>query len=70
MNSEKLNEQLEIRADQIEDANVWLCDACHNYFPPSEIAENWGIAKLCMMCDLEIQDDMETILGDEAHEGF
>jgi hypothetical protein len=70
MNSEKFSEQLEIRADQIEDAKVWLCDACYNYFPPSEIAENWGNAKLCMMCDLEIQDDMETILGDEAHEGF
>jgi len=54
----------------METEKLVCCDGCHEMIPASEITAQWGWTKLCVECDMQIQDDMEAILGDEAMEGF
>jgi len=54
----------------MENEKLVCCDGCMELVPASDIAGTWGWSKLCNVCDAQISDDMEAILGDEFKEGF
>jgi len=54
----------------METEKLVCCDGCGEMLPASDITGLWGFAKICYGCELQLEDDMEDILGDEAMEGF
>jgi len=54
----------------MENEKLVCCDGCMEMVPASDISGSWGYAKLCYVCDAQVQDDMKDILGDDAMEGF
>ena len=54
----------------MENEKLVCCDGCQELVPASDITGNWSWTKLCLSCDLQIQDDLEAILGPDAMEGF
>ena len=54
----------------MENEKLICCDGCMELVPASDISGNWGYAKLCYVCDVQVQEDMQDILGPDAMEGF